>query len=55
MALTASTMMALGPKAPDFKLCEPAEKKMMSLNRCLQEKHFATIWFICNDWETMQS
>jgi thiol-disulfide isomerase/thioredoxin len=48
MALTASTMMALGTKAPDFKLWEPSQQKMMSLDECLQDKLFVTIWFICN-------
>ena len=41
-------MLALGSKAPEFRLWEPAEKKMISLDDCLQNQEFVTVWFICN-------
>jgi thiol-disulfide isomerase/thioredoxin len=41
-------MLSLGTKAPNFNLWEPSEKKMLTLDDCLQDKQFATIWFICN-------
>ncbi len=47
MALTESTMMALGTKAPDFKLLDTVSKKHYTLQELKSEKA-TVIMFICN-------
>jgi peroxiredoxin len=48
MALTPSTMLELGTKAPDFRLTDPSDGKVWTLDEALQGHQFATIWFLCN-------
>jgi peroxiredoxin len=48
MALTPSTMLALGTKAPEFYLPDPADGKSWTLDDCLDDKQFITVWFLCN-------
>jgi peroxiredoxin len=48
MALTPSTMLSLGTRAPDFSLPDPSDGKVWSLDELLKGKQFATVWFICN-------
>src|SRR5829696_6509827 len=48
MALTPSTMLPLGTKAPDFALPDPSDGRVWTLDEVLRGKEFATIWFLCN-------
>lgn len=48
MALTPSTMLDLGTKAPDFSLTDPSDGEVWTLDSLLDGRQFATIWFICN-------
>ena len=47
MALTPSTMLPLGTKAPDFRLPDTSGT-MVSLDDVLKGREFVTVWFICN-------
>ena len=47
MALTESKMLALGTKAPDFRLIEPMTGQMRSLEE-LKSKKATVVMFLCN-------
>src|SRR5437870_4316907 len=48
MALTPSTMLPLGTKAPDFSLTDPSDGEVWTLERLLDGRQFVSLWFICN-------
>jgi peroxiredoxin len=47
MALTPSTMLPLGTKAPDFRLPD-TDGTLVSLEDCVRGKEILTVWFLCN-------
>jgi peroxiredoxin len=48
MAKTESTMLALGSKAPDFKLLDAVSNKVLSLDELRADNKPTVIMFICN-------
>src|SRR5262249_11949135 len=48
MALTPSTMLALGTMAPEFSLPDPSDGKVWTLDDVARGKEIVTVWFLCN-------
>src|SRR5438445_302811 len=48
MALTPSTMLPLGSKAPDFALPDPSDRRTYSLDEVMDDRRALMVAFLCN-------